>query len=133
MTYSLATIGLMYIDGQGCTKDEEAGIQWLRKSLEGGSVYGTGMLSYQYFTRKLFSKAAECAHKYVPPKLSACLVCTRHRQRLWGLYHKFTMTISIIIIMVVTQEVLNIGGGLQLQSPMDSAAYAVTLLLPSLS
>ena len=66
MTSSLATIGLMYIDGKGCTKDEEAGIQWLRKSLEGGSVYGTGMLSYQYFTRKLFSKAAECAHKYVP-------------------------------------------------------------------
>ena len=58
-----AAVGKLYVDGQGCAKDTEKGLPWLKKSAEGGCVYGMGLLAHHYFTTKLFSKAAETAFK----------------------------------------------------------------------
>lgn len=60
---SVAALGLMLTSGQGCTKDEEQGLRWLRESAAGGSIYGIGALAHQYYTRKMFGKAVECAFK----------------------------------------------------------------------
>ena len=58
-----AALGLLYIKGQGCAKDDKAGMQWFKRSAEGGSIYGTGILSYHYYVKKLFTKAVETALK----------------------------------------------------------------------
>lgn len=60
---SMAALGIMLINGRGCVKDEEQGIQWLRTSATRGSIYGTGALAHQYYARKMFTKAVECAFK----------------------------------------------------------------------
>ncbi len=56
---------MMYLNGQGCDRDEETGLECLKKSAKGGCVHGTGLLALHYYSRKLFSKAAETAFKYV--------------------------------------------------------------------
>ena len=61
---SLASLGEMLLNGQGCGKEEGLGLQWLKRSAEGGCVHGTGLLALHYYTRKLFSKAAEMAFRY---------------------------------------------------------------------
>ncbi len=60
-----AAVGTMYLNGQGCDKDEATGLECLKQSSEGGCMYGTGRLALHYFSTKLFSKAAETAFKYV--------------------------------------------------------------------
>ena len=60
-----AAVGMMYLNGQGCDRDEEMGLDWLKKSAEGDCAYGTGLLALHYYSRKLFSKAAETAFRYV--------------------------------------------------------------------
>lgn len=47
------------IQGQGCVRNEEEGLEWLKRSAKNGSVYGQGLLSRQYLAMKLFTKAAE--------------------------------------------------------------------------
>ena len=53
----------MLLDGHGCKRDEEEGFEWLRKAAQIGNVYGTGLLALNYFRKKLFSKAVECANR----------------------------------------------------------------------
>ena len=66
MLYDItAAVGVMLIQGQGCDKDEEEGMQWLKESSKNGCVYGEGLLSRQYLARKLYSKACEAAFRYV--------------------------------------------------------------------
>lgn len=60
---SMAALGLFHLDGQGSNKDSENGLAWLKKSSASGCIHGTGLLALQYYTRKLFSKAAETAFK----------------------------------------------------------------------
>eukprot|EP00731_Ephydatia_muelleri_P021093 Em0013g820a len=60
---SMAALGLMLVAGRGCTKNEEEGLQWLRSSATAGCIYGIGALAHQYYTRKMFTKAVECAFK----------------------------------------------------------------------
>ena len=43
-------------------------MQWFKRSAEGGSIYGTGILSYHYYIKKFFTKAVETALKYVYKK-----------------------------------------------------------------
>ena len=57
----IAAVGLMSINGRGCPRDEPAGLRWLKRATEGGSLYGSGLLALHYFTSKLFSKATEIA------------------------------------------------------------------------
>ena len=64
-TFVSAAVGMMYLQGQGCMRDDEKGLWWLKKSSEGGCVYATGLLAHHYYTTKLFSKAAETAFKQV--------------------------------------------------------------------
>ena len=62
--FPIAAVGMLLLKGLGCpAKDEEGGLQWLKRSMEGGCAYGTGLLALQYYTSKLFSKAAETAFK----------------------------------------------------------------------
>lgn len=61
LPYCPAALGLMYLRGQGGNEGDEEGLKWLKKSAAGGCVYGTGLLAHVYYTRKLFSKAAETA------------------------------------------------------------------------
>ena len=65
--YSAAALGLFYLDGQGggggTNKDSENGLSWLKRSSASGCIHGTGLLALQYYTKKLFSKAAETAFK----------------------------------------------------------------------
>ena len=56
-------MGVMLIQGQGCDKNVPKGLDWLKKSAQGGSVYGEGLLSRQYLGMKLYSKAVEAAFK----------------------------------------------------------------------
>ena len=65
LTLVSATVGMMYLQGQGDTRNDERGLWWLKKSSEGGCVYATGLLAHHYYTTKLFSKAAETAFKQV--------------------------------------------------------------------
>lgn len=60
---SMASLGEMLLHGEGCGKEEGLGLQWLKRSAEGGCVHGTGLLALHYYTRKLFSKAAETAFR----------------------------------------------------------------------
>jgi TPR repeat protein len=59
----LAAVGVMLIQGQGCDRNEESGLQWLKDSASTGSPYGEGLLSRQYLARKLYSKACEAAFR----------------------------------------------------------------------
>lgn len=63
----VAALGLFYVQGQGGSSgdqgDDETGLTWLKKSSASGSIHGTGLLALQYYTKKLFSKAAETAFK----------------------------------------------------------------------
>ncbi len=56
----IAALGLLCVRRSG---GDEEGLHWLKRSSEGGCVYGTGLLSHLYLIRKLFSKAAETAYK----------------------------------------------------------------------
>ena len=60
-----AALGLFYVQGQGSGDhtDDETGLTWLKKSSASGCLHGTGLLALQYYTKKLFSKAAETAFK----------------------------------------------------------------------
>ena len=62
-----AALGLFYAQGRvlggGDHTDDETGLVWLKKSSASGCVHGTGLLALQYYTKKLFSKAAETAFK----------------------------------------------------------------------
>ena len=60
-----AALGLFYVQGQGGGDpgDDETGLTWLKKSSASGCIHGTGLLALQYYTKKLFSKAAETAFK----------------------------------------------------------------------
>lgn len=60
-----AALGLFYVQGQGSGDqgDDETGLTWLKKSSASGCIHGTGLLALQYYTKKLFSKAAETAFK----------------------------------------------------------------------
>ncbi len=60
MSCLAAALGLLCVRG---SRGNEEGLQWLKRSSEGGCVYGTGLLAHLYFIRKLFSKAAETAYK----------------------------------------------------------------------
>lgn len=65
-----AALGLFYVQGQGASGggggdqgDDETGLTWLKRSSASGCIHGTGLLALQYYTKKLFSKAAETAFK----------------------------------------------------------------------
>ena len=64
-----AALGLFYVQGQGAgggsgdQGDDETGLTWLKRSSASGCIHGTGLLALQYYTKKLFSKAAETAFK----------------------------------------------------------------------
>ena len=58
-----AAAGVMMIQGQGCARNEEEGLEWLKKSAKNDSVYGQGLLSRQYLAMKLFTKAAEAGFR----------------------------------------------------------------------
>lgn len=58
-----AAVGVMLIQGQGCEQDERQGLDWLKKSAQGGSLYGQGLLSRHYLAMKLYSKAVEAAFR----------------------------------------------------------------------
>ena len=61
-----AALGLFYVQGQGASGDQgddETGLTWLKRSSASGCIHGTGLLALQYYTKKLFSKAAETAFK----------------------------------------------------------------------
>ena len=60
----IAALGIMLIQGQGCSKDEAQGLEWLKKSAKKGCIYGEGLLSRQYLALKLYSKACEAAFRY---------------------------------------------------------------------
>ena len=53
----------MYMKGQGCKKDKELSLKWLKKSAEIGSIYGTGLLSNYYYSMKMFCKAVDIAKR----------------------------------------------------------------------
>ena len=56
-------MGLLYLKGEGCKKDRETALYWMKRSSEGGSIYGTGILSHYYYCNKFFTRAVETAHK----------------------------------------------------------------------
>lgn len=60
---SMAALGLFYLEGNSCKQDKEASLKWLKMSVETGSIYGTGLLTYYYYTNKMYSKAVETAKK----------------------------------------------------------------------
>ena len=68
-----AAVGVMYGMGQGCTQDPGAALSWLRKSYQGGSTYGAGLLSRHYLDAKMFLKATEVASRSVVAMM-ACQV-----------------------------------------------------------
>lgn len=60
---SMAAVGLLHLKGEGCVKSREHSLKWLKKSAECGSIYGTGLLAYFYYSSKLYSKAIEIAQR----------------------------------------------------------------------
>ena len=60
-----AAVGLLHLKGEGCVKSKEHSLKWLKKSAESGSIYGTGLLAYFYYSSKLYSKAIEIAQRSV--------------------------------------------------------------------
>jgi TPR repeat protein len=60
---SMAAVGQMLLDGHGCKRNDEEGLEWLRKAAHSGNVYGTALLALNYFRKKLYSKAIECANR----------------------------------------------------------------------
>ena len=59
-----AAIGQMYCNGHGCEVDKPHGVKWLKEASNRGCMYATGLLSCEYFTSKLYSRAVEYASKY---------------------------------------------------------------------
>jgi len=60
----LAALGQMYTNGHGCEVDRPNGVKWLKEASTRGCMYATGLLSREYFTSKLYSRAVEHALKY---------------------------------------------------------------------
>ena len=59
----VAALGLLHLRGEGCQKDREIALRWMKRSSESGCVYGTGVLAHHYYCSKLFTKAVETAHR----------------------------------------------------------------------
>lgn len=59
-----AAVGQMYCNGHGCDVDKLNGVKWLKEASSRGCMYATGLLSREYFTSKLYSRAVEYASKY---------------------------------------------------------------------
>ena len=49
----------------------------MKRSSEGGSIYGTGILSHYYYCNKFFTRAVETAHRYKLHAVHSSL-CTVH-------------------------------------------------------
>ncbi|MBN3301742.1 LR2BP protein, partial [Amia calva] len=60
---SQAALGVMYLHGQGIRRDTWSAFQCLKEAAERGSVYAQGHLVAFYYSRKMYSRAAELASR----------------------------------------------------------------------
>lgn len=71
---SIAALGQLYHRGKGYHKDAQTALYWMKKSAQGGSVYGTGVLSHYYYCSKFYTKAVETAYRYISHHITLCLL-----------------------------------------------------------
>uniref|UniRef100_A0A1I8GWY5 LRP2-binding protein n=2 Tax=Macrostomum lignano TaxID=282301 RepID=A0A1I8GWY5_9PLAT len=63
---SQGALGVMYLYGLGVRRrDSESAFECLREAAERGNVYAQGNMVYYYYSKKLFTKAAELAARVV--------------------------------------------------------------------
>ncbi|XP_033119477.1 LRP2-binding protein-like [Anneissia japonica] len=58
---SQGALGVMYELGQGCRKNSDSAFECLKEASERGNVYAMGNLASHYYSKKLYTKAAETA------------------------------------------------------------------------
>lgn len=56
-------LGVMYLYGLGVNKDLNAAYVCLKEASDRGNIYAQGNLTYYYYQRKMYTKAAELAAK----------------------------------------------------------------------
>ncbi|CAF0892202.1 unnamed protein product [Didymodactylos carnosus] len=62
---SLGAVGSMYLFGLGTKQSLDRAVNYLRDAAERGNVYAMGLLTYCYYTKKLYTKATDLAQKLI--------------------------------------------------------------------